>query len=129
MFDNSPPDGRPGILMGFVGGRQWATWSCRPQRERRAAVLRSFAKIAGPTALQPVDYLEHDWTAEAWTGGGPTAVAGPGLLTTLGPWRDRPHGRVRFAGAEHANHWNGYMDGAVRSGNDAAVALLEDGER
>ncbi len=30
MFDNSPPDGGPGILMGFVGGAQWRRWVSLP---------------------------------------------------------------------------------------------------
>lgn len=126
MFDNTPPSGRPGILMGFLGGRQWRAWEQRPARERRGAVLREFAKVVGRDALRPRDYFEQDWTAEEWTRGGPTSVAAPGVLSELGPWRDRPHRRVLWAGAEHSPYWNGYMDGAVRSGADAARAVLEE---
>jgi len=125
MFDNTPPSGKPGVLMGFLGGRQWRAWAHRAPRERRAAVLRSFAQVAGRGALRPREYFEQDWTAEPWTRGGPTSVPGPGVLSELGEWRDRPFGRVHWAGAEHANYWNGYMDGAVRSGTDVARAVLE----
>ncbi|WP_194861953.1 FAD-dependent oxidoreductase, partial [Dietzia sp. SYD-A1] len=42
--------------------------------------------------------------------------------------RDRPlggpHSRVHWAGAEHSDYWNGYMDGAVRSGQMAASAAI-----
>ncbi|MBL7629659.1 FAD-dependent oxidoreductase [Frankia sp. CN6] len=124
MFDNSPPGDGPGVLMGFLGGRQWRAWAGRPARHRRGAVLRAFAQVAGRRALRPREYFEQDWTAEPWTLGGPTAAAAPGVLTALGPWRDRPFGRVHFAGAEHADYWNGYMDGAVRSGRDTARAVL-----
>ncbi|WP_410612566.1 flavin monoamine oxidase family protein [Amycolatopsis sp. lyj-109] len=124
MFDNSPPDGKPGVLMGFLGGPQWHAWAARPPRERRAAVLRAFAAAVGKPALQPVEYFEQDWVGEEWTRGGPTSVPGTGVLTELGPWRDRPFGRVHWAGAEHSDHWNGYMDGAVRSGETAARAVL-----
>ncbi|WP_086845993.1 flavin monoamine oxidase family protein [Amycolatopsis kentuckyensis] len=124
MFDNSPPDGKPGVLMGFLGGPQWHAWAARPPRERRAAVLRAFAAAVGKAALSPVEYFEQDWVGEEWTRGGPTSVPGTGVLTGLGPWRDRPFGRVHWAGAEHSDHWNGYMDGAVRSGETAARAVL-----
>jgi monoamine oxidase len=124
MFDNSPPDGKPGVLMGFLGGPQWHAWAARPPRERRAAVLRAFAAAVGKPALRPVEYFEQDWVGEEWTRGGPTSVPGTGVLTELGPWRDRPFGRVHWAGAEHSDHWNGYMDGAVRSGETAARAVL-----
>ncbi|PVG80600.1 monoamine oxidase [Nocardioides gansuensis] len=123
MFDNSPPPGEPGVLMGFLGAREWKNWSTRPAHERRGAVLRSFAKVVGPQALEPVDYFEQDWTLEPWTRGGPTSVLAPGVLTELGRWRDVPHGSVHWAGAEHADYWNGFMDGAVRSGKDAAAAV------
>ncbi|HEX3783765.1 MAG TPA: FAD-dependent oxidoreductase [Pseudonocardiaceae bacterium] len=127
MFDNTPPSGGPGVLMGFLGGHQWRAWAHRPARERRGAVLRAFAQVAGRAALRPVDYFEQDWTAQEWTRGGPTSVAAPGVLTELGEWRDRPFGRVHWAGAEHANYWNGYMDGAVRSGTDTARVVARQG--
>lgn len=127
MFDNTPPSGKPGVLMGFLGGRQWHAWAGRPARERRSALLRSFAQVVGKDALTPRDYFEQDWTAERWTRGGPTSSATPGVLSTLGEWRDRPFDRVHWAGAEHSNYWNGYMDGAVRSGEDVARTILDQG--
>jgi monoamine oxidase len=127
MWDNTPPEGGPGVLMGFLGGPQWRAWAHRPPRERRGAVLRAFATVVGRDALQPTDYFEQDWTQEEWTRGGPTSVLAPGTLTGLGSWRDRPFGRVHWAGAEHSDHWNGYMDGAVRSGEAAAHAVLARG--
>lgn len=127
MHDNTPASGGPGVLMGFLGGPQWRYWAQRPPRERRAAVLRSFADVAGRDALTPTTYFEQDWTTEEFTRGGPTAVGSPGTITGFGGWRDRPFGRVHWAGAEHTDYWNGYMDGAVRSGRDAANAVLEQG--
>jgi len=53
----------------------------------------------------------------------PFALAdlGQGLLrfTRLARWR-APAGRIHWAGAECAPRWNGYMEGAVRSGEAAA---------
>ena len=80
----------------------------------------------GPRALRPVEYTEHDWTLERWTGGGPTAIhAADGSFSTYGPAIRRPFGRVHWAGTETSTYWSGYMDGAVRSGERAAVEVLE----
>ena len=35
-----------------------------------------------------------------------------------------PSGRIHWAGTETSNYWNGYMDGAVRSGERAAGEVL-----
>ncbi len=36
-----------------------------------------------------------------------------------------PVGRIHWAGAETSDVWNGYMDGAVRSGHRAAAEILD----
>lgn len=120
-FDNSPPDGTPGVLAGFVGGAQNLAWGPRPAADRRAAVLAQYARVfADPRFAAPADYFEQDWTREQWSRGGPTAVAGPGTLTGYGPALRTPVGRIHWAGTETSDYWPGYMDGAVRSGERAA---------
>ncbi|HEY6759236.1 MAG TPA: FAD-dependent oxidoreductase, partial [Baekduia sp.] len=120
MFDNTPPDGAPGVLMGFMGGRSWRRWQTASAADRRAAVLADFAAAFGPKALQPVDYFEQDWVEERWTRGAPTSVLGPGTLVDFGPKLIEPVGAVHWAGTETAGYWNGYMDGAISSGERAA---------
>jgi monoamine oxidase len=127
-FDNSPPDGSPGVLAGFVGGTQNLTWGPKPAATRRAAVLAQFARIFQDNRfLAPSEYFEMDWTLEQWSRGGPTAIAGPGTLTSFGPALRAPVGRIHWAGTETSDYWQGYMDGAVRSGeraaNEVAAAL------
>jgi monoamine oxidase len=46
-------------------------------------------------------------------------------MTDFGPALARPFGRVHWAGTETSTYWNGYMDGAVRSGERAAVEVLD----
>jgi monoamine oxidase len=116
-----PPDGSPGVLAGFVGGTQNLTWGPRPVAERRAAVLAQYARIFGdPRFASPVDYFDMDWTTQEWSRGGPTAFAGPGTLTGYGPALRAPAGRIHWAGTETSDYWQGYMDGAVRSGERVA---------
>lgn len=119
-FDNSPPDGTPGVLLGFVGGsdaRQVARFS---PSERREAVLRGMALLFGPRAAKPERYIEQDWAREPWSGGGPTCFMPPGGWTACGPALRQPVGRIHWAGTETATVWAGLMDGAVRSGERAA---------
>ena len=120
-FDNSPPDGTPGVLAGFVGGEQNLKWGHRSPAERRRAVLHQYARIfQDDRFLHPVEYFDLDWTTKRWSTGGPTAIAGPGTLTQIGPALRRPVGRIHWAGTETSDYWQGYMDGAVRSGERVA---------
>ena len=48
------------------------------------------------------------------------------LDAAYGAANRRPVGRIHWAGTETSTYWNGYMDGAVRSGERAAAEALSD---
>ena len=125
MFDNSPPEGSPGVLLGFIDGRAAHEHAARPEGERRRAVLECFARLFGPRAGRPERYLERAWADEEWSRGGPVCSFPTGGWTSCGRALREPVGRIHWAGAETATIWNGYMDGAVRSGERVAREVLE----
>jgi len=95
-----------------------------PAAQRRAAVLDGFARYFGEAARTPTGYVEKDWTDDPWTKGCPTGHTPPGVLSRYGPALRRATGRVHWAGSETSTYWQGYMDGAVRSGERAAAEAL-----
>ena len=123
-FDITPPDGKPGIIMGFIGGDRARLFQATPARQRRQQVLSELQKVFGDRALHPKQYLEFSWVTQTWTRGCPVSVLGPGTLVGFGPAIRRPVGRIHWAGTETSTYWNGYMDGAVRSGERAAAEVL-----
>jgi monoamine oxidase len=123
-LDNTPPDGSPGLLMGFVGGDELRKLARLPFAARRQAVLDNFAFYYGSQALDAVDYFEMNWTRERWSRGCPVGVPPPGTLTQVGPALRDPVGRIHWAGTETSDYWNGYMDGAIRAGERAAAEVL-----
>ncbi|HEU4735743.1 MAG TPA: flavin monoamine oxidase family protein [Solirubrobacterales bacterium] len=125
-FDCSPRDGSAGVMLGFVGGPEAAAMEAMPAVERRAVVLACFERLFGPEAKHPIDYAEQEWSAEEWSGGGPTSNFGPGGWSECGPTLREPVGRIHWAGTETSTYWNGYMDGAIRSGERAAAEVLAD---
>jgi monoamine oxidase len=122
-FDSSPQDGSPGILLGFIGGHEARTWGARPESELRTAALQSLARYFGDEALHPRETRIMNWSAEPWSRGCPVAVLGPGTLVDFGAALREPAGRVHWAGTETSDFWNGYMDGAVRSGERVAAEV------
>jgi monoamine oxidase len=119
-FDDSPPDGSAGALLGFVGGDQARAYAAMSPGARRAAVLSQYSTLFGSQASNPRQYIETTWAAEQWTRGCPVGVPATGALYAYGSRLREPVGRIHWAGTETSTYWNGYMDGAVRSGERAA---------
>lgn len=126
-FDNSPRDASTGVLLGFLEGGHARRAAALGEAERRDLVLDGFATYFGERARRPLEYVERDWAEEEWIRGGYGAHLGPGAWTQYGPLLREPEGLVHWAGSETSAVWNGYMDGAIRSGERGAaevVALL-----
>jgi monoamine oxidase len=123
-FDNSPPDGTPGVLLGFLEGRQARRAGRMAPAERRRMVVDCFARLFGPRAATPDGYVERLWAEEEWTRGCYGGAMPPGAWTEYGDALRAPIGPLHWAGAETATVWSGYMDGAVRSGERAAAEAL-----
>ncbi|MCS7064718.1 MAG: FAD-dependent oxidoreductase, partial [Fimbriimonadales bacterium] len=62
VFDNSPPDGSVGILLGFMEGANARRMGSASPDERRQAALDCFARYLGERAAKPELYLDHDWS-------------------------------------------------------------------
>jgi monoamine oxidase len=122
-YDNSPPAGRPGVLLGFIEGEEARRWGPRRTSARRAAVLGQFARWFGAAARSPRAYVEQNWMKEEWSRGCYGAWAPPGVLLDYGPALRAPVGRIHWAGTETATEWCGYMDGAVQSGERVAAEV------
>jgi monoamine oxidase len=123
-FDNSPPDGSPGVLLGFLEGNQARELGAWDPARRREAVLDCFTRLFGADAAEPLDYVDKSWADEEWTRGCYGCYMPTGAWIAYGPHLRAAVGPVHWAGAETATVWSGYMDGAVRSGDAAADAVL-----
>ena len=123
VFDSSPPGYERGILLCFLEGPAAREWSGRDPAERRRAVVDCLVGYFGPRAASPEEYLERDWSTEEFTRGCYGAHFTPGTWTGFGAALREPVGRVHWAGTECSPVWNGYMEGAVRSGETTAAEV------
>ncbi|WP_428965932.1 flavin monoamine oxidase family protein [Micromonospora fluostatini] len=132
--DSAGRDGL-GVLVGFVTGPDARQYAALSAAARRAAVLDRLAGWFGPAARTPLALLDRDWQAEPTVEGCYAAVPEPGWWTTEGPpWSpaapDRPVttvGPVHWAGTERSPLFYGHLEGAVRSGQEAARRILAAG--
>ena len=123
-YDNSPPDGRPGVLVGFMEGDDSRHFYGASPLARRRAALESLARYFGTDALHPVHYVDLAWASEPFTRGAYGSFNPPGVLTSLRDAAATATGLLNFAGADMSPQWPGYMDGAIRSGERAAREVL-----
>ncbi|WP_040785870.1 flavin monoamine oxidase family protein [Nocardia pneumoniae] len=125
VFDNTPPDGAPGVLVGFLEGKHADAAGRSGPAERRSQVLADLAGYFGPQARHPIAYIERDWAEEEFSRGCYGAFTAPSTLTRFGSALRTPIGPLHWAGTETATRWAGYMDGAVESGHRAAREISQ----
>ncbi len=120
IFDNSPEDGSFGVLTCFLSPTEAPALAARSERDR--LLPQEVARYFGARAREVEAHVEKDWSVDPWSTGCITPIP-PGLLTQYGEALRAPMGRIHWAGTESAERGNGYMDGAVRSGERAAAEV------
>ena len=123
-LDGTPEEG-PGVLVALSTGPYARTFGSERPEARREAVVTALATAFGPPARHPLAYRDHDWSADEWSRGGYGAIPAPGVLSQFGPALSAPVGRIFWAGTETASAWRNYMEGAVESGERAAIEVRE----
>jgi len=124
-YDDTKPDGSHPAIMGFILADRARQLTTLTKQERQKLVCEQYAKIFDTNeALEPILYLEKNWMADEFAGGCYVGTFPPGVLTTYGKVLRVPFGRVHFAGTITASLWAGYMEGAVESGERAALQVL-----
>jgi putrescine oxidase len=124
VYDNTPPSGAPGVLCTFLAGENAESAGRLDREERRRFVLAGYERFFGPAALEAVDFVERDWSAEEFTRGAYCATFDVGGLSRFGADLRRPIGPLHWACTDISGLGNMHMEGAARSGRAAAEAIL-----
>lgn len=125
--EKPPADGSlpKGVMVCFAVGKSAIVLEQMTPEERQARVVSELALRFGDDVTNPIGYSETNWAAEQWSLGGMMAHFPPGVLTTFGSALHEPAGRIYWAGTERAKLMHGLMEGAVRSGEEAAQQVLQ----
>ncbi len=132
----------PGLLVFLQAGARARSIAHLPLRKRMrtllAEIIKRFSAVglgdqAGQlsrTLTYPqtgLPYTDHDWSKEEFSRGAFSGYFPPGVITGYRSAITDPVGRIHWAGTEIATQWNGYIDGAVQSGEAAAQQVMEAG--
>jgi putrescine oxidase len=125
LFGSTWPQ-RAGVLSMLVPPERLSAFLATPEAARSSAVVDGLVALYGERARFPIAMLERAWGVDPFTQGYIASWA-PGDLTRVGPLHGTHEPPFYLAGSDH---WvAGYMEGAVRTGRDAARAALGAGSR
>jgi monoamine oxidase len=110
-----------GVLSMLVPPERLSAFLATPEAVRSSTVVDGLVSLYGERARYPAAMLERAWGVDPYTQGYIASWA-PGDLTRVGPLHGTHEPPFYLAGSDH---WvAGYMEGAVRTGRDAARAAL-----
>ncbi|HEY0385957.1 MAG TPA: NAD(P)/FAD-dependent oxidoreductase, partial [Pyrinomonadaceae bacterium] len=113
--------GRQGILCSYAVGEKADVLASQDDARRSEIVVRDLIPFSADAPQLARAIQSYAWQRDIYTGGA-YALYRPGQWYTIRPVLQRPHGKVLFAG-EHLADWQGFMEGAVVTGEEAAKAL------
>jgi monoamine oxidase len=113
--------GAQGILCSYAVGEKADVLAAQSDARRLEIITRDLLPLdaRAPRLARAIESMP--WQRDRYTQGA-YAVYRPGQWFTVRPVLQRPHGKVFFAG-EHLADWQGFMEGAVVTGEEAAKAL------
>ncbi len=114
--------GPQGVLTSYAVGEKADVLASQSHTRRMRIIandLVDFDKDAPKLARAIASY---DWQRDPFTDGA-YALYKPGQWFGIRPILARPHGKVLFAG-EHIADWQGFMEGAIETGEAAAASLI-----
>jgi len=121
-FATSHLQSEGGIITAYTGGEPGAKLSALSDEERIRVAVAEIEKIFPGSS----DLVEHTatiaWLNEPYTRASYMALA-PGQVTAHWRTLSEPAGRLFFAG-EHTTAIQGFMEGAVESGQRAAASII-----
>lgn len=129
VTDATPVHGSEGVLLAVTSGAEARALQAMAPEARRQAVLDALCVLLGPSAAHAIDLVEQDWTGNEGSNGGLASLLSAHAWRRHGEAMRARWGRLHFAGAEMATHWAGFIEGAVRSGEEVAeqIAAIEKG--
>ncbi len=113
--------GKQGILCSYAIGEKADVLAAQNAQRRSEIITRDLLPLNEHAPKLALNIQSLAWQRDIYTQGA-YAFYRPGQWFTLRPILQQPHGKVLFAG-EHLAEWQGFMEGAVVTGEGAATAL------
>lgn len=111
-----------GILTAYAIGEKADVLASQDDTRRMDIITRDLHDFNDRAPQLAKDIASYAWQRDEYTEGA-YALYRPGQWFGIRPVLARPHGKVLFAG-EHIADWQGFMEGAIETGEAAANSLI-----
>jgi monoamine oxidase len=114
--------GAQGILTSYAVGEKADVLASQSATRRMEIIARDLSAVNARAPQLARGIASYAWPRDPYSQGA-YAIYRPGQWLRVRPLLAKPHGKVLFAG-EHLADWQGFMEGAIETGEAAADALL-----
>ncbi|MBK7812772.1 MAG: NAD(P)/FAD-dependent oxidoreductase [Saprospiraceae bacterium] len=114
--------GKHGILMCYATGDKADSLASVSQKQRKEIIMEALKPAFGRAEKYLKDDMMYYWAQDKYSSGA-YAFYGKGQWFEVMPTLKQSHQNVAFAG-EHLADWQGFMEGAIQSGEDAVDEIL-----
>ncbi len=114
--------GNTGVLISYITGDKVDAMASMTKEQRQTVILDALKPAFGDVRKYMVDNLMYYWGTDPYSKGA-YAFYGKGQWFGVMPKLRESHMHVHFAG-EHLADWQGFMEGAINSGEDAVAEIL-----
>jgi monoamine oxidase len=115
--------GKEGILTSYAIGEKADVLASQSDERRMKIITRDLVDFDEDAPKLAKGIASYAWQRDKYTDGA-YALSRPGQWFGIRPILQRPHGKILFAG-EHLADWQGFMEGAINTGEDAAASLIK----
>ena len=113
--------GTQGILTSYAVGEKADVLASQSDERRMKIITRDLIDFNEDAPKLAENIASYAWQRDKYTDGA-YALYRPGQWFGIRPILQKPHLKVLFAG-EHLADWQGFMEGAIETGEDAAQSL------
>ena len=114
--------GNEGILTSYAVGEKADVLASQSDGRRMKIITRDLIDFDEDAPKLAKNIVSYAWQRDKYTDGA-YALYRPGQWFGIRPILQKPHGKILFAG-EHLADWQGFMEGAIETGEAAAQSLI-----
>ncbi|MBX7172714.1 MAG: FAD-dependent oxidoreductase [Pyrinomonadaceae bacterium] len=116
--------GKQGILTAYAIGDKADVLASQDDKRRMEIITRDLIPFNQNAPALARGIASYAWQRDEFTKGA-YALYRPGQWFGVRPYLLKPHGKVLFAGEHLSDDWQGFMEGAIETGEAAADRLIK----